>query len=517
MSQQVSTPARSKRWRGNVLAAVLIVVAMLAVYYPAIQSNYGATDDFPTFFPVDDHIPQIYRADGRPILELLLVAIDPPVNNLACLQILRGISIVGIGLLGFALFFAARPVIEDRIVRICLAIAAGCLPTLTVFAAWATVWSYAWGAALAIVAGGLSWLAVRSYTARRSWQALLWVLVSCLAVVLIFGTYQPLVSWIWVVGIGLLLDRRVISFRLARRQVAAWMAIGITQMALCFVALKSYFLLTSIEPKSRAQLLSEPLEKIAAIVRHTLPMALAQWQVIDANRKAWMIAIAAATPLVVVIGLVCFALRNQKQKRQTSFQAYLLWGSGLVICLALCHVHGLAINANVKNYRTMGALAVAVTLLLFWAIRNLSDIMASGEWKRFMCRALALLVAVSAAVVARQNLTHYWTQPYSQGYDFLVAELKNGLTPETRRIHLIRQSVDDGMVTEKAIHSFGRPLTEPEWVMPGLVIAALHDIAPNRDWKALEITHSLTPPNKEPDMVMIDMRKLKELHRRKKP
>ncbi|PQO45458.1 hypothetical protein [Blastopirellula marina] len=495
----------------SVLLSLLIVAVVLGLYRPAIQGNYGAADDFPTFFPVDNHIPEIYRADGRPVLELLLGIVDGSVDQLKDLGRLRGISVIGIGLLCVTIFYATRRLLPRDEYRLAVAVAVGGLPTLIVFAAWATVWSYAWGAMLAVLAGMVTWRGCRLREAGSIFSAVVCWLISSLLLILIFWTYQPLVSWFWLVALIAVLDGRFLRNRFYRRECTWLAATGFVQMGLCFVALKVFILVSGVEPKSRVQLLSDPLAKAMALGRTTVTMVLDQWQVVDVDRKPLMLAIAAVSLLILVAGFVV-AWRSAGQKMRAGVGLRLLWLAAIAFCLAMTHVHGLAADVNVKNYRTIGALCVGTTILLAWAMSQLCDAFLSAKQSRRAHQALACGLIVLSLFMARWNLVHYWTSPYAVGYQYLVEELEAKFTPSTRRIHLVRQTVDDGIVTQHAIHSFARPLSEPEWVMPGILVAALRELPDEPDLSTLTLTHSLSAdeaPSGE-DVVVIDLRELKK-------
>lgn len=498
--------------KSNLLLSLLIVAVLAGLYWPVMQAVYGAADDFPTFFPVDDHIPRIYRADGRPVLELLLGLVDGWVDHLADLRLLRGISVIGIGLLCVALFHATRRLFPLREYRLAVCIAIGALPTLVVFAAWATVWSYAWGAMLAVIAGMIAWRGCRLRESSAFGQAVLCWLASSILLVLIFWTYQPLVSWFWIVGLIAVLDDRFLRNRFYRRECAWFVAAGVGQMGVCFVALKAFILLSGVEAKSRVQLLSDPVAKVLAVGRTTVTMVLDQWQVVDVDRKLFMLSVAALTALVILVGFGV-TWRSLAKDGRTKVGTRLLWLAAIGICLALSHVHGLAADVNVKNYRTIGALCVGTTILLAWALGRIVTACFYQEQQRIIMRILAGWFLIVSLGMGQANLMHYWTSPYPQGYAYLVEQLQQNLSPTTRRIHLIRQTVDDGIVTEHAMHAFGRPLTEPEWVMPGIVVAALRDIPGDWPLEEMTLTDSLDPADVPTgdDVVVIDMRALKQL------
>lgn len=497
--------------RSKLLLSLLIIVVLLGLYWPVMQAVYGAADDFPTFFPVDDHIPRIYRADGRPILELLLYLVSGFIRQLADLRLLRGISVLGIGLLCVALFQATRRLFPRPEYRLAVCISIGALPTLVVFAAWATVWSYSWGAMLAVVAGMICWRGCRLRESNSYRKAIFCWLASTIFLVLIFWTYQPLVSWFWIVGVIAVLDDRFLRNRFYRHECAWFVAAGFVQMATCFVALKAFILLSGVEAKSRVQLLSDPVAKVLALGRTTVTMVLDQWQVVDVDRKPFMLLIAALTALIILAGFIV-ALARPSIRSRVSVRMRLLWLGAIVCCFALSHVHGLAADVNVKNYRTIGALCVCTTILLTWSLRLITESVFSGERGRLVLRIVAGWLLIVSLGMAQANVVHYWTSPFPRGYAYLVEQLEEKLTPNTRRIHLIRQTVDDGIVTERAMHAFGRPLTEPEWVMPGIVIAALRDIRQEQiDLNLqLEYSDSLSPSDapEGDDVVVIDMREL---------
>lgn len=513
MDSRPRQPLAHSRLLGAALA-VLIVVVLTATYAPAIFAVYGCTDDFPSFFPVDDTIRNVFLADARPTAALLMQTGRAWVERMEDLGAIRGVAILAIGLFCVLLFHAARRVFPDLFYRAAVCVAVGCLPAFTVFAAWATMWFAALGVPIALAGAMLAWRGCRYAGAGRYAAAAGCWGISLVVTLLLFTTYQPLVTWFWVVGLIAVLDARFVRFASQRRRCAWFLAVGLAQLVPCFLFMKLYFPLTGVVPKERVGLVTDPLDKLLFLMRTTVPQVLTLWQVIDVNRKPLMLAIAVASALVLILGIGFYVRRansGSHGQRSVTWGRLGLWLAAVAACLVLCHLHGIVVGANVKNYRTVAALSVGVALLFFWSLGQIVPRYARLRRSRAARVAASLVVVALSVVMARTNLEHYFTRPGALGYAWLVEQLEERLTPATRRVHLIRQGVDDGIVTERPFHSFGRPLTEVDWVMPGLVIAALRDAAPQRDPSELELTHSLDPAEAPTgdDVLVIDMRELK--------
>ena len=82
------------------------------------------------------------------------------------------------------------------------------------------------------------------------------------------------------------------------------------------------------------------------------------------------------------------------------------------------------------------------------------------------------------------------------------------VSPAIDHIHMIRQSPEEGIVVERNIYNFGRPFSDFDWAIEGLVRAALADT--RKDTDVGTITHGLSddfiPQGTE--VAVIDMRVL---------
>jgi len=503
------------------LIAVAVICGLtLTTYRPVGRSTYAALDDFEIFY-TDVDVEKIFRESGRPLLGLAHRAVSPYIYHLEDLKWLRRISLGGICLLGTLLFSATKPLARDPVSRAMLVIALLCLPSITVLSAWATVWTFPWGAALGLGAGMVAWSAIRGWFVGWRWRCLVLLGMSTAMVLAAMFIYQPSVSWFWVMGLVVVLDSRFTRYRTHRRRVFCLLAVGLLQLVICFAALKLYLLLAVVDPQERTLLLADPVAKLTMLFRVVVPMVLSQWQVVDVTRKPFILMLSGISMAAVVTGLVIRSARilaGQSQGRVKAGPRRLiaLWLVAILVMLTLAHIHWLAVDANVKNYRTVTTLAVGVTLLLWHTTFQLARGLMRPEYRNLFIWAVSLGLVTLAVGKARSNLDRYWISPYTTGYQFLVRTLQEELTPEIKRIHLVRQSPEDGIVPPGLIHNFGRPLTEVPWVTQGLVTVALRDL-PGEAWteQPLEITDSLEMIDTAGDtsILVIDMRQLKRFRR----
>lgn len=502
----------SFRW-GAAFDLVLIVGIVAAVYWPVLTHRYAFTDDFWVFFSGED-LSQTYLSAGRPILAITWIGIHERIDHVAQLAPLRFVSMLGVCAIACHMYLLACRITRLRVARVGMALSIAALPSLTVLVAWATCWMYAFAALLALWAGLVAESAVRTASAGPA-RPILRFLCSCAMLVIALGIYQPAAGWFWMVPLVNILDRRFLRSGAYRARVFALGAVGMLQFVICFLALKLYFVVTGIAPQQRSELLHEPFAKLYELFRLQIPLVLNQWQVLDASRKPTMIAIGLFVALVLLGGGLAFIRRNTLTRGTAQFRwgIVAVWLICILTALAMTHAHWWAVNVNARNYRTAGAFAASVTVALWWSVLQLTGPRRRAPRRRRLATCVSILLALIALAKCSSNLDRFWIYPYSTAYAFTVGELSARVSPATHHIHVIRQKAGEGIVTGMNIYNFGRPFSDVEWAIEGLVRVALADAGV--DANIQEITHGTgdEPVPSGPDVCVIDMRELVRFRR----
>ena len=486
----------------------LVVVLVFVVYSPVLMHRYGYMDDFWMYFHSDD-MKTPYFSAGRPVVGLAWLQIHDFITNVGQLAWLRLFAVVGACGIACQIYWLTRPVARTRVSRMSLAVSVAALPGLTVLVAWATCWMYPFAAVFGLGAAAVAHSAIRLWRRQRS-SGVIGLVLSTGLLFVGLGIYQPGGSWYWTVPFINVLDRRFLTNARYRTRIVISFALGIVQFTLAYLAFKMFFALSGVTPQDRAVLVHEPLSKLTSLLRIQLPLVLSQWQVLDTARKPLMITIAA----IIATIILCACLVQMRERSLTAANArqsqtrWFLWWSMLIATAAMSHVHWWVLNYNAKNYRTTGALAACVTVALWWSVWKLVPLLFTPQWQTRMSTRICLGLALFALTKCGVNLHRFWIHPYVTAYTFTVDELVTNISPGTNHIHMIRQSPDEGIVAERNIYNFGRPFSDFDWAIEGLIRAALVDASVGAEFQT--ITHGLgnDPIPQGPGVAVIDMRGL---------
>jgi hypothetical protein len=489
-----------------------MTAVLVALYAPVTTARYGYSDDFHLFYMTDDCGAGLYRRAGRPVAALAQQFLYGRIETLSSLGILRGFAVAGVVGLSSVFYLATRRLTPSPLPRAAFGLGLATLPPQQVMAAWASCWLYPAAAVLASLAALVTMRAFAPGDVRGIGRAgrlagaflLVWISLA---------TYQPSAMWFWVVAMVCLLDGRFLTSRRYRRQVGWTIAAGLVFLAACFLLFKLYFLLADVTPEGRYRFLSHPLTKSHALVREQVPLALNLWHLAEPARKTGIILAAGASTLLILLGFLASSARYLAEAavREEPIQRWrvLAARAGLMLLVAACsHAHWLVIDENPINYRVVAALTGSMLVAVFWAILELGRLIASDHGRQAVQIATATILIALAVLLGSNHLHRYWIVPYTTGYRYVLDCLREQANENTRHVHMIRQSPEDGIVPQWIVYDFGRPLSHPPWVPNGLVRAALAELP--RPPRIERITQGTAeePAPRGPGILVIDMRKL---------
>lgn len=491
---------------------LLMVTVLVALYLPVITARYGFSDDFYVFLGEADLATPLYLSAGRLVPAAGQQLLFGRIHTVGSLGILRGVSLIGLIGLCSIFYLLLRRLTDSPLQQVALCLGLATLPSLLEFVAWACCWLYLPAACLSSVAGVLTLGAFTSNDSSRSRRAVILGTAFLLMLVSV-ATYQPSAMWFWVVVLICLLDDSVLHSADARRRLGQVIVAGLMFLLVAFVLFKLALVLSGIVPDSRGQLLRTPDAKAYSLVREQLSLALNLWHLAEPARKGTIVAVAAITATVIILGYLVFCRRHLRQPDKGDrrrWREVFTW-TGMVLLVVTCsHAHWLVIDENPMNYRLVSSLAGAVLILAFWALREFSRLTREDR-RRTVQTMAAVILLIGTVALGAYHLQRYWIEPYTTGYRYVLYCLRQTPQEPFRHVHVIRQSPYDGLVPQWTVYDFGRPLTDPPWVPSGLVRAALAEMqtaAPRVE----RITHgdASEPIPTGRGILVIDMRKIAE-------
>ena len=509
----------SSRFRRREVVLTLIIASVLVcTYAPLVRATYGFGDEFVLLLSEEDLEEPMFLADGRPVYALGHYFLHRSVKKVEQFGYLRLLAVAAVTLIALIFFSQFSRLGGVRLEHAALATALGTLPSLHTYVAQGYLAFGICAAVPVLLAAIIAFNATGDAPASRPLLDVQRVLnPKFLAVLLLMllgsSTYQPMLSWYWPMIMVFLLDRRYLTSTDYRKRVYTTIAVGLICFALCFVAFKFYFLVFETRVKARTHLTSDPLGKLYWFLRIQLPLALNGWHLMDSSRRVLTLGIASISLLFIVAGYFACSYRYWCGNTETprSSRRAILWQRALLIAgiVLLSHTHWLVLELSPQAYRVIPPLGVTVLVLAFWAFRQLSAVIKDGRHRVSLRRGLMIMLAFFAVWTCQHYSEKYWIAPHSTAYRYMIMTLRDEVDQDTNQIHVVRQGIGEGYVGEWFIECHGRPSSERDWSIEGMVQSAMRDSGVRH--KVSEITHGTgsDPIPDEPGTVVIDMRKLK--------
>ncbi len=455
-------------------ALLVIPVALIGIFLPALIVPYGAADDYPVLSIADGLGPNVafgksiistVSASGRPLAGVLDQLFFSTAGTIDNLRFIRLAGVIGVVLLALLLHWAlARSGVKGAgAVLIVLFICT--IPSFQEYGAWAVMFNVPYAA---ILAGGASLIATGAVDepGQRVDR------IICASALLLGSLliYQPGAMFFWVflavALIGTATDARR-AFRVARMHFA----IGIGSLGAAYVIAKLIVnLVGSAAPNpTRNHLTGDPLGKAKWFFKDALFQSLNLGNLTPVRWLAVLVA------LVVLVGVPLLLWQQGVGARRAAF--YILVGASLV---PLTYVPNLVVQEDTAYYRTQIAItslialyfclgAVGLWLTVRPRLQGSSLVMGS----RIAMGASVAVVVVSVALAAR-NVTMFWVLPQTTELRLVrsqVATLPPGLT----RVAFAPTAYFDGMAPFVRYDEFGLPSTSHIFVYQPMVYLVLRE------------------------------------------
>lgn len=429
-------------------AMTLVVALVFLTYACTLTSSYGMRDDY--YFlqnGIDGNkgTIELLVGAGRPLNGWLLHLGFSAAGSIGNMAALRGITLVGIALLGCGLYAYSRAHRLTVAASLAMAAATVLLPSFQVYAAWTQHFTTPFAGILGVIAAYLVSPA-RAGNERVAVGTIVSAILCLAAAVLV---YQPTAMFFFT---GLLIS--VFASSQLRRDwaLARFASSGVvfgTAMVIGFVALKVG---QRLYPSGGARygLLNDPLGKAKWFFEQPLCNVLSLY-VVPGSKP-----VAIACAVVLSCGLIFYFIR---QKSRTGTYAVFL----AILCLLGSYLPNLATGENWASYRSTGALAASIAVLLaalviepvarrqpFWSA---SQQRASGNASKFVGVGLLLFIAVTV----QSNVSNGLVLPNVVELDNLTSQMKSVDVDNVRQILVHPSAWSDSAARPMAYDEFGLP------------------------------------------------------------
>jgi hypothetical protein len=358
---------------------IAVVVAVPAI--PALTSQYAFSDDY-TFLGYEqsakDLVRQVAGRDQRPLAGVFCVIGRQLVGTIDGLGWVRLVGLAGAVALALATATAARSAGFSERFALALSLGVGLLPSVQLYAAWATLAPCGWVSAASMFA---SQRLVRSHDspslARRLRVGVL-LIVSAL-------TYQPSVGFFIV---GLVLALLSPQPRHNPRDLVAMHASALS-IAVSGVIVWIAIARLTINDGFRTRLTQRPGRKLSWFSTEVLDNATNTFDITPSHFVKVLV--------VVVIAALIAVVTRQRSKQHGRRQGAVV-AAVLVLAMPITYTPNLVVDETWAAYRTLAALSALVLIFLLVAAREVAQLLARQAAQPSARRRLDLTWSVAIAV-----------------------------------------------------------------------------------------------------------------------
>jgi hypothetical protein len=482
---------------------VAVIVTVAAIDFPLVLARYGFGDDFVIFFSTTDQAGA-YSADGRAVFALAQTLLHRHVRDLEQLAYFRAASILGVAVLASLIGQWLRRWRWTSATRWFVSVAIATLPCLQTYAAQAVIWLSPWAGVLVVLSAGQSWRFIRNHREPVP-HRFLRATIAMLAMGMAALVYQPMLSYYWVVGLILLLDRRFRVSAAHRSATVKFVLFGVLAMFLSLVVMKASFLLTGATPKDRIAMIDDPITKIYAFARVQWPQAASAWWLMPVPSHVFRAFIGVV--IAVMIAANAFVWSGGSRRLTISLTTLI----GLAFFIAASHAHWWVIADVPQSYRIISALGVSAFLATLHTLASFIQRRGLLPQRWFDTRLLRcwpiLGVLVVAAVTVALNRT-FWIATQEHQLGALVTRLQNEVRPTTNHLHLIRQEFANWPANRSLIECYGRPAFDRPWAIDYIARVALKRSGVEHQINTISHGDATDPIPRGNEVVVIDTRQI---------
>lgn len=503
-------PPVTAGWSEGQCLLALVVVAALA-YSAALTNTFAHSDDYSFLWQnlTRGELWRLYLSFGRGVGWLILSGALLPVDSIQGLWFPRLVSIAGILAVALGSFVSLRRLGYSQFLSLVAALVLLLLPSFTVYAVWAVSCHSVYGAVLALPA---FWLVERA-SQDTAWRSRLrWGLGGMLLLVAALNTYQPTAMFYFTLLMALVLSPDLQgSSAVVLRRIGSHLLVAAVALGLSFVLLRltaPYFgeqaqrgaLGVDLQAKL-SWFFQEPLSQsfLVLFLPLELPLSLQGQEVL------------ASVLLLGVIPLGLFLFLPSARPDR-------LWRVvGALLLLPLTYLPNLIVAESWASYRTRGALAAAVALLLLVALSGLVQRLRLGELpRRYGSVALLLGLVVLGVSLNQFHITHYFVVPFEVEWRVVRQELAQASASAKRppqELVFLMPPQERPLPRLSFYDEFGHLSTARQWVPEAMCHLVLRELSPKEEAALRTVRFTLVPPGKpapapREDCWVIDARKI---------
>jgi len=477
---------------------IVLLGVFLLCYTPVLITSYGFSDDY-AFLTQRDRgeagLDTSVIAKGRPTYAVLIYVAFSYLHTVSDLRYLRLFGICLMTLLAWSLHQILVRQGWNRYQALFLSIIVCTLPPFQVYAAFAMVAFYPLAA---LLSGGAFYLADHAFEESR----VLYKLGLAVGAVLLMGVgltiHQSAGMFFWVfAAVSLFKPEARLSDVLPR---FLWYGI-IVFAGLCFGFTAYKLGMAVYGTESVGPLRSTLTTDIAGKVLWFL-----RWPLIDALNihnlfpERWF---------TVMVGI--FVITGLLWHFRGRFTERLVVSLGALLLLPLSYLPNLVVAENWSSYRTQSTLTSLIVVYVFFAAWGYRRFLPSSFSGQELTLELGIAALISS-ILATYNVTTYFTVPQARELAWIRTQLAQADLTRVHSIYIIGVKSGDTLAPALRYDEFGLPSSAQPWCPWSMVHLSLQDMEGEQANKPIETTPADGPIKPPPDALVIDMRRLLEVH-----
>ena len=515
------TPGRSEL-RGHVIAGLLLAVAVVGTYAVCITNMVAHIDDYWLLWKPGPSL-EVWNAAGRWANGLFFRAVWYDVDSVGELWRPRLAALVGILVFVIGLYASLRRLDYSWLFSVAVAALAALLPTLSVYAVWATCAGHVYACLAAMLA---FWVAEAS--TRRGgppgvpggWLAGILGHAAASVLYVAFSIYQPAAMFYATLGL----------FALAAKTGETWsqrqwlrLAIHATVLAAAMAASFVTFKLMAhdvqnIDIAGRGEITSDYITKLGRFVLQPVGQSSVPYFFVNHWNKWQMFAVEVAILGVWVPLGLWFRLEGAPTLRIVRIV-------GLYALVPLTYIPNLIVASDYFPLRTRPAISVAILFLMLLAAAGYLRRLIAEQQRRQRIAGVGLAVAFGVAfALARYHLDEYFFLPSRIEWDVVRADVQRSFETgpaQPERVVFVMPDSEKPVAPRFIYSEFGYLSASCNWATEGMTAMAVKDVAPDkltafREARFLNIPREEPPPMRGPADWLINARVLNEIGERRR-
>lgn len=483
-SQDLALP---KPWPDRFALLLIVVIGGLA-YSTALTSTYAHMDDYTQLGFTSSRQAGFLASQGRAVGGCLFATAFWPVATVQQLWIPRLFSICGVVGLALAWWGSLRRLGYGPYLALLAGVVLLLLPPFLLYAAWAAACNNVYGALVAVAA----FWCVHTALQETTWSLGLRKTLGGIALLVVaLNIYQPTAMFYVTMMIAWLLSP---AFGGPASQT--WRRLGEHLAALVLALGVSYLLLRLSAPlfegnSRRAALDLDLLSKASWFLEQPLAqsfLVVFLWGELSTS-YALLATIAVSVMSGTVLGLFWFLPREA-------------WGRGwrmvgAMSLLPLTYLPSLVVTERWASFRSRGALAAAVALLVILALAGLGQWLRRWRlWEPYGQMLLLALLVLGGVSLCQSRITNYFVIPFQVEWRAVRYELAKACSSKQvpKEIVFLMPTFDRPVPRQSYYDEFGHLSTGRPWVPEPMCRLILRDIVPGRAEYLCQVPVTLVPP-----------------------